>query len=357
MPFLAPTRTATARLAAVLTTVVTLGVIAAALGGAPAAASPRYGAPGSLAAAPGGTDDEGGSASLREQLEAASKGYVDAKAKLGNSVKRQKELTKHLATLRVELAARSETITELVGMAYRTGRLGPVSALLNSRSPEGFVDRAAALGTVAANEDRQLRGLQETLDQETRAKGAIDKEVREQSNQVEIMNKRKQQAERALAVAGSGGSSAGISGASSASAKPAARNADGSWPNESCSVNDPTTSGCITPRTLNALNQAKAAGFTRFVSCFRSGGSGEHPKGRACDFAAQQGGFGGVATGGDRTYGNNLAAYFVRNADRLGVLYVIWFKQIWLPSSGWRAYNGGGDPSSDHTNHVHLSMQ
>jgi hypothetical protein len=64
-----------------------------------------------------------------------------------------------------------------------------------------------------------------------------------------------------------------------------------------------------------------------------------------------------VATGGDRTYGNNLAAYFVRNANRLGVLYVIWFEQIWTPSTGWRAYRSGrGDPSSDHTNHVHLSM-
>jgi hypothetical protein len=93
------------------------------------------------------------------------------------------------------------------------------------------------------------------------------------------------------------------------------------------------------------------------VSCFRRGGPYEHPKGRACDFAAQPDGFGGVATGGDRAYGNNLAAYFVRNANRLGVLYVIWFEQIWTPSTGWRAYrNGRGDPSSDHTNHAHLSM-
>jgi hypothetical protein len=64
-----------------------------------------------------------------------------------------------------------------------------------------------------------------------------------------------------------------------------------------------------------------------------------------------------VATGGDRTYGDNLAAYFVRNADRLGVMYVIWFQRIWLPSSGWRAYTrGNGDAASEHQNHVHLSV-
>ena len=64
-----------------------------------------------------------------------------------------------------------------------------------------------------------------------------------------------------------------------------------------------------------------------------------------------------MATGGDRVYGNNLAAFFVRNASQLAVLYVIWYRQIWLPATGWRSYGGAnGDPSSDHTNHVHLSV-
>ncbi len=49
--------------------------------------------------------------------------------------------------------------------------------------------------------------------------------------------------------------------------------------------------------------------------------------------------------------------WFVRNADRLAVMYVIWFKQIWMASTGWRAYqSGNGDPSSDHTSYVHLSV-
>ncbi|WP_211349584.1 coiled-coil domain-containing protein [Micromonospora pisi] len=348
-----------ARFATLTAIAITLTVLATPLTptSALAANGPLAAAPGTLAAAPGDTDDEGGTASLREQLDVAAKGYLDAQAALDNSTKRQQQLATHLGTLEAELVTRTQTVAELAGMAYRTGRLGPLTALLNSDSPDGFLDRASSLGTVAANEDRQLRNLIEVRDQEQRAKAAIENEIREQRKQLDIMAKRKQQAERALAQAGSGGASAGVTASTtSATAKPAPRNADGSWPKESCSVNDPTTTGCITPRTLNAMNQAKAAGFTRFVSCFRSGGSGEHPKGRACDFAAETGGFGGVATGGDKTYGNNLAAYFVKNASRLGVLYVIWFKQIWLPGSGWKAYNGGGDPSSDHTNHVHLSV-
>ncbi|MGW4498035.1 coiled-coil domain-containing protein [Micromonospora sp. NPDC004336] len=357
---MAPVRRRAARMAAMIAATLALGAAVAPVTAAPATAAPRAGLP---AAAPG-QDAEGGTPALRAQLEAASKGYLDAKRALDTSVKRQRQLAAQLKTTETELAERAAKVGEIAGVAYRTGRLGAASALLNSNSPDGFMDRAAALDAVAANEDRALRDLQETRDAAVRTKLALDGEIREQRKQVTLMAKRKEQAERALTVANrkqqqqSAGSGSAPRGTSTATAKPAPRNSDGSWPSESCSVNDPTpANGCITPRTLHALNQAKAAGFTRYVSCYRPGGSGEHPKGRACDFAAQKGGFGGDATGGDRTYGNNLATYFVKNADRLAVLYVIWYRQIWLPSSGWKSYSGAnGDPSSDHTNHVHLSV-
>jgi hypothetical protein len=305
-----------------------------------------------VAAAPSGpaADPEGGSQQLRDQLDSASRGFVEAKAKLAASQLRQRQLTADLGRIEAQVAEETTTVGELAEVAYRTGRLGPLTALLDSDSPDGFLDRAVTLSAVAANQDRQVRDLVRSRDAAAQAKAAVDREVTEQRRQLAIMQARKQQAEKALADAArqpdppaSGGGSSGGSSSGSLSG--------------GCTVNDPTTSGCITPRMLNALQQAKAAGFTRFVSCYRSGGSGEHPKGRACDFSATTGGFGGVASGGDRTYGDNLANYFIRNADRLGVLYVIWFKRIWLPSSGWKAYTGGnGDPSSDHTNHVHLSV-
>jgi hypothetical protein len=241
-------------------------------------------------------------------------------------------------------------------MAYRTGRLGPVSALLNSASPDQLLQRAAAVELLTIRDDRKLHELNVVRESATRAKAAIDVEARQQQRQVAIMTVRKREAEQALAAVG-GASTGGYVNATSPVAKAAPRNADGSWPSQSCTVDDPTTSGCITLRMFNALQAAKTAGFDHFVSCFRPGGPFEHPKGRACDFAAARKTFGGVASGDERIYGNNLAAFFVRNADRLGVLYVIWFRQIWFPATGWSAYlSGNGDPASDHTNHVHLSV-
>jgi peptidoglycan DL-endopeptidase CwlO len=305
-----------------------------------------------VAAAPG-ADPEGGTKQLRDQLDAASRGFIEAKAKLANSQKRQQQLTADLARIEAQVAEQTDTLGELAGVAYRTGRLGPLSALLGSDSPDGLLDRAATLSAIAANQDEQVRALVRTREAAAQAKAAVDKEIVEQRRQLAVMQARKDQAEKALADAANQAAQSDSSsgGSSSGGSAPSGSGSD------SCSVNDPTTSGCITPVTLFALQQAKAAGFTRFVSCYRSGGSGEHPKGRACDFSATSGGFGGVASGDARTYGDNLANYFIRNADRLSVLYVIWFKRIWLPSSGWKAYTGGnGDPSSDHTNHVHLSV-
>jgi hypothetical protein len=301
------------------------------------------------------TDDEGGSTSLREQLDAASRGYLDAQTKLDASKARQQELTAQLSTVEQNVASQTDAVQQIAAAAYRSGRISELASVFASSSPDTFVDRLTMLNVMAANREDVVNDLVATRESVKQAKAAIDAEVVTQQASVLDMTKRKEQAEKALRTTGGGQSTTGFSGTSS-SAAPAPRNANGSWPAESCSVDDPTTTGCITPRTLHALNQARAAGFTRYASCKRTGGGGEHPLGRACDFASAVSGFAGVATGDERTYGNNLAAYFVNNANPLGVLYVIWFRQIWMPGSGWRAYSGSGDPAAEHTNHVHLSV-
>lgn len=307
-------------------------------------------------AAPNTPGNEGESPFIRDVLEQVGREYTKAKARLDESRKRQMELSLQLRRAEERLAALSTEVGAVAAESYRTGRLGPVTLLLNSVSPDAFLARAEAMELLTVRDNQKLRELNAARAAAAEAKAAVDAEAREQERQLAIIDKQKRAAERALKQVG-GESTGGYVTLTSPVASQAPRNPDGSWPAQSCSVNDPTTSGCITPRTLHALQEAKKAGFTRFVSCYRPGGPYEHPKGRACDFSAERNGFGGVAKGGDRIYGNNLAAFFVRNSDRLGVLYVIWFKQIWFPATGWRAYHSGhGDPSSDHTNHVHLSL-
>ncbi|WP_262282971.1 hypothetical protein [Micromonospora sp. MA102] len=327
-----------------------LAATALLLGAAPAPA-------GAAAAAPTpSAPDEGGSKQLREALEAAAKGHIDAKNRLDNSKRRQVALANQLKQVEGRLVELSAQVGEVAAQSYRLGRLTPVSMLLGSSDPDDFLKRVAELDVMAQRDSKRLHDLNEAKAQAAEAKVAIDIEVREQQKQLAVLAKKKRDAEVALAKVSSG-SGSGFGGTSS-SAKPAPRNPDGSWPSESCSVTDPTPAdGCITPRTLHMLQQAKAAGYKRYVSCHRSGGGGEHPKGRACDFAAATGGFEDVsATGGDKAYGDSLASWAKNNASRLGIMYVIWYRQIWMPNTGWRSYSGGGSPAADHTNHVHISM-
>jgi hypothetical protein len=324
--------------------------------------TPAPAAPGSTA-----TDDEGATAALRASLDKASRGYSDAKARLAVSRQRQTALTQRQRATEAEVATLTKDANALAGAAYRGGRLNAFSAVLDAGSMVAFLQMSALLDHLSTQDKQRLTALTKARATLARQTSQIEGEIRVQQAQEKTMAKRKSDAERALdaalraAAARRAQAEAPKASAPSGSPKRANRSAprrpDGSFPSEGCTLDDPTTGGCLTARMSNALQQARAAGFTRYTKCFRQASFGEHGKGRACDFAAAKSTFGGVATGGDRTYGNNLAAWGIANADRIGVLYIIWFRRIWMPSTGWRSYSGSGSPAAEHTNHVHISVQ
>ena len=321
-----------------------------------AAISLLVAAPGAAVGAPPNapsTSDEEEPPLLRDVLEAASKGYVKAKAAVSKSRKRQLQLSLELEKAQARLDELSPQVAQIAAQSYRTGKLTAVSVLLNSSSRDSFIERVTTLDELNRLNDRKLSELNAARELAERAKKALDAELAEEVKQQTIMAKQLKEAKKALALVG--GNSLTLNGfvsATSPVARPAPRTADGDWPNESCNRDDPTTSGCITPRTLHMYKETKRAGFNRFVSCYRPGGPYEHPKGRACDWSLRNSGFARASNNDERLYGNNLAAFYVRNADRLGILYVIWYRQIWFPGIGWSSYSG----ASDHTDHVHVSM-
>lgn len=304
--------------------------------------------------------NEGGKNELLDDvIERTSRAFVDAKNAVADSRKRQDALSKELARLEVRKAALAPQAVEIARHNYMNGRIGPALMLLNSSSSDAFLARAETLDMLAAYDNGKLSDLAEATEQAQTAKSQLDLEVKREAAQADVMAKQKSEVERAFTLAG-GKTVNGNVYANQPVARQSPRAKDGSFPAQSCSIKDPTTDGCITPRMLFALNETQRLGFKRFVSCHRNGGPFEHPKGRACDFSVfKTRDFGsGDAQGDDRFYGNNLASFLVKNADKLGILYVIWYRQVWLPSTGtWKPYSGvGGDPSSDHTNHVHLSV-
>ncbi|WP_308167707.1 coiled-coil domain-containing protein [Catellatospora tritici] len=300
-------------------------------------------------------------AQLRANLDSLAKGYLEAQATLEASQARQKTLTADLATAEADLVGLKKLVAVYAAEAYKTSRLGVISLMISGGEPGSLLQRASAMDRLTERDQSRLAALTRRQRDITDAKAALEAEIKTEQAALADMDKRKKAAEKALQAAVGGGTTSGYINPNSPLAKPAPRNSDGSWPSEKCSVDDPTTGGCITPRTLWAMKQAKAAGFNHYVSCHRDGGDGEHPKGRACDFAAGVSGFENrSASGANRTYGNELASFFIKNANRLGIMYVIWYCKIWV-NGAWKSYssagsNCGDSPAGDHTNHVHVSV-
>jgi len=307
-------------------------------------------------AAPGGStstaDDGDDNPLLNDVLDSTGRRYLAAKAAVAKSTKTQLGLALDVKSAEARRDALVPQVNAIAAQQYRTGGLTSASFMLNSTSTDTFLERAISLGEMNALNDSKLHELDQAINEVTTAKARLDHEVAAQNQSLASMAKQKQAAEQALALVGGKSLTGGFVVAKSPEADPAPRNADGGFSPESCSVNDPTTDGCITPRTYHMYLEVKKAGFNRFVGCHRNGGPFEHPKGRACDWSLQKSGFSVAHNADMKNYGNNVMAFLVRNADRLGVLYVIWYAQIWFPATGWKTYHG---PSS-HKDHVHVSM-
>ncbi|MGC1214830.1 MAG: hypothetical protein WA890_26675 [Micromonospora sp.] len=326
--------------------VAVLAALAIVTGPTPAVAAPST-------PTPSGHEEDGDPPLITDAVEAANRGYTQAKAKLAKSKKRQLQLAMEVSRAEGELAALQPQVTEIAAQSYRTGRVGPATMLLGSSTPDSFVRRAFALDELNMVNAQKLAAVNAVRTRAQQAKLALDAEVREQQKQANLMAREKRETEKALALVGGIGFTGGLVAATSPVARIGpGRTADGDWKPESCSENDPTTSGCITPRTLHAYKEVRRAGFNRFAGCYRPGGPWEHPKGRACDWSLQKSGFAPWHNDDTRMYGNNVAAFLIRNADRLGIYYVIWNRQIWFPATGWKSYSG----PSNHTDHVHMSL-
>ncbi|MFR9775863.1 coiled-coil domain-containing protein [Micromonospora sp. MS34] len=315
------------------------------VGPAPAPAAPSTPTP--------SEHEEDGDLLITDAIAQANRNYLQAKTKLEKSKKRQLQLAQEVKAAEEQLDALSPQITAIAAQSYRTGRLGAMTMLLESNSPDSFVHRAVALDELNMVHAQKLADINAAKTRAEQAKLALDAEVREQQKQANVMAREKAETEKALKLVGGLGFTGGlVSATSKVAAIGPGRTADGDWKPESCSEDDPTTSGCVTPRTLHAYKEVKKAGFNRFVGCYRSGGPWEHPKGRACDWSLQKSGFSPWHNNDMRMYGNNVAAFLIRNADRLGIYYVIWNRQIWFPATGWKSYSG----PSNHTDHVHMSL-
>ncbi|MBO3743709.1 coiled-coil domain-containing protein [Actinoplanes flavus] len=324
---------------------------------APLVSALMFMAPATPAAAePGGSSssaqEEDEDATLNDVIESTNRRYASAKSAVTQSTKTQAKLAAQIKAAEGRRDALIPEVDQIAKQQYMTGNLSAMGFLLRSQDSGDFLTKAVSLEEINKLHDAKLHELNAAITEISESKAQLDAEVKAQQQNAAVMKKQKDAADKAFQLVGGNSVTKGLVVADSPEADPAPRNSSGGFSSEGCTEDDPTTGGCVTKRTLHMYKQVKKAGFNMFVGCHRDGGPFEHPKGRACDWSLQKSGFSVYDTDKEFRYGNNLMAFLVRNADELGIYYVIWNKMIWFPASGWKTYHG----VSDHTDHVHVSM-
>lgn len=108
--------------------------------------------------------------------------------------------------------------------------------------------------------------------------------------------------------------------------------------------------GVVKLQSLLLSTYARGSGSSSVRSC-AEGGTSEHKEGRALDWMLD------VDEAANRRAAGDFLGWLTADdgamARRLGVMYVIYNKQMWSAySPGWRDYTGW----SPHTDHVHISL-
>ncbi|MGH8876206.1 MAG: coiled-coil domain-containing protein, partial [Stackebrandtia sp.] len=276
---------------------------------------------------------------VNDELEEAIDDYADAKEELAKTKGRKTEIKEEIRDGKKDVKRLRSEVNEFAQAAYMSGGLPPAVEILSAGDPDTAVDTIGLTSYLGEQSGKKLEELLKAKEGLAAEQESLEDEIDKAEKAEKKMRNARDKAARGVAAEGGGDAVTGPAASSAPEAEPAPRNADGSLPTESCTEDDPTTGGCITPRMKHALEQAVIVGYNKKTSCYRSlQDGGNHPEGKACDFTV--GSSGNAASGDAKVYGDHVADWFVQNADALGVRIVIWYNMIWNPSrGGWHAFS------------------
>ncbi|MFC5829856.1 coiled-coil domain-containing protein [Nonomuraea insulae] len=237
--------------------------------------------------------------------------------------------------------------TELRAMAlaqYMGGEPGQIALLTSGQDPTTLLGRMALTQHLIDAQDARLRGYAQVRDARQLAEDEASARADELDGTVEELDKRKKKAEKQIEKI--------KDKIDQLYTAPGIRRPDGTWVPQL-----PEGADNITPR----MRLVKQLIQERFevpygIGCYRViQDGGEHPLGRACDFMLSRGG--AMPAGEELKRGEQIAAWAIKNARRLGILYVIYRQRIWHARTGsWRTMSDRGGTTANHYDHPHVSV-
>ncbi|MFF5205289.1 coiled-coil domain-containing protein [Streptosporangium sp. NPDC000396] len=286
-------------------------------------------------------------AQLQKQSETMIAEYYAGRVELQKIEKVEKVARGNLRRAQQDFDRAAEEIRLLAAEQYRTGGFGVISSLVGDVDPATLMSRLALTQQITSEQDAKLQGFVNVRDAYRRAQEAAERRSAELRASLKKLDEQKKRAEKLIDKI--------KDRIDRVYPTPGLRRADGTWVPQL-----PSGPDNITPR-MRLIRQLIAQRFgPRFgIGCYRAdggiAGGGEHPLGRACDFMLSRGG--AMPSAAETKRGYEIAAWAIKNARRLGIMYIIFRQRIWHVRTGsWRLMSDRGGTTANHFDHPHISV-
>ncbi|MFG1697131.1 coiled-coil domain-containing protein [Nonomuraea sp. NPDC049309] len=279
---------------------------------------------------------------LQKEFDATAADYNASQVALAAARRREQAAADRLKRAQQEYDDSRRQIVQLVQLSYQSPPASQ-SLLMGAGEPDDMLRAAAILQAQARERTAVIDRYAAARDARRQAQQEAEASTRQLRDRSSGLREQRERADKLIAAI--------TDRLDRLIVAPGTRRPDGSWVPEL-----PGGPDNITPRTRLLRDQARQRFQLPYgIGCYRSlQDGGEHPQGRACDFMISRGGT--WPTASQVAVGDELAAWAIRNASRLGVKYVIYQRRIWQ-SGAWKAMSDRGGITANHEDHVHISMQ
>ncbi|GAB3450762.1 hypothetical protein GCM10027570_26070 [Streptomonospora sediminis] len=232
---------------------------------------------------------------------------------------------------REEVNKAQEQVRRLAAASYTSGGIDPALAMFVEDDPQAIIDQAQLVGHLSNTNQDKVDQLEQAIARDEKAQENAQEKADKVEKDLDELESQRADVQKLIA----------------------------DYPAQE--MQGPYN---ITPRTEQMreliIEKFGESPETGGVGCYRPDGGyvvGEHPKGRACDFMVNANGQ--MPPPEENKRGQRIADWAQDNADRLGIMYVIYRQQIWdirRGDEGWRDMSDRGSITENHFDHVHISM-
>ncbi|MQY09159.1 coiled-coil domain-containing protein [Actinomadura macrotermitis] len=288
-------------------------------------------------------DDKREYAKLKKRADALSKEYRGELISLEQARKAAETAGLDAARLTAEAEQARTAVSRLAATSYMSGGLDELPIIADG-DPGAAIRDATVVQHMARNNGLRIQNLQTLAARATQSQQAAKTKLDQVRKEIDDLESQRDRVKKLLAkykpdekkTSGGGGNG-----------RP-----DGAGGSKS-----PIMGNSMTARMRTAM-LAIDGRFGPFpaIGCARPGDPQDHGSGRACDFMESTAGR--MPSASAQAHGDQVAAYVIANASRLGIKYVIWKQRIYdmRGSGGWKPMENRGGITQNHFDHVHVSV-